>query len=139
MTSQNRRSPLAIAVAVVVTLAIATGLYLAGSPGEARLRRLDERRTEDLSSAQEAIRLYWTRHNTLPAALDSVAALSDWRFRDPSTGLAYAYKATGDSTYDLCADFARESAPSQYGGPRVNIWNHGPGRQCFHLSVTTPR
>lgn len=130
MFSQDRRF-LARALAAGVLVAVLVGLYLIGSPAEARLRRFDERRVDDLQSAHAAIQSYWITRGRLPPAPDSVpeAFPNGPRFRDPSTGIPYSYQPTGDSAYSLCADFARASPPDN---PAYDAaWRHPAGHFCF--------
>jgi len=126
----------ALAVAAVLT-AIGLGLQAIGTPANSRLRRFDERRVEDLRAATEDITTYWTNHHSLPTALDSlgpsIAAATP--LRDPADGTAYEYRVLGDSTYELCASFARASEASGRGA-LSDAWQHGPGHQCFRRHVS---
>jgi type II secretory pathway pseudopilin PulG len=116
----------------VVVLAVVTGLLLLGSPGEARIRRLDERRVADLRDITSAIDLYRSRHSRLPASMEELSAEATGRFvpRDPTTRLPYEYHPLGPTTYDICARFERptDEESEWFGDPP---WNHGAGRQCF--------
>lgn len=127
------RTFLASALVAVVLAAVAVGLYLIGSPAEARLRRFDERRVDDLRSAHTAIQGYWTARGGLPPDLDSVrmAFANGREFKDPSTGVPYLYQPTGDSTYRLCADFAQASPPDY--PAYETAWHHPAGHFCFSL------
>jgi hypothetical protein len=124
---------LASALAAVVLVAVLMGLYLIGSPAEARLRRFDERRVDDLRTAHIAIQGYWTARGGLPPDLDSVrlAFANGREFKDPSTGAPYVYQPTGDGTYRLCADFAQASPPDS--PAYETAWLHPAGHYCFPL------
>jgi hypothetical protein len=122
-----------VVVAVLLVLgALGGGFYLIGPPAEERTRRFDERRRMDLQRLQLATDLYWTRNNRLPATLDELAAEAGTNIysRDPQTGQPYSYAVKGGDTYELCAEFARESQG------RGDFWAHGIGRRCF---TVTPR
>lgn len=133
MMRKPGRTFLASALAAGVLVAVLVGLYLIGSPAEARLLRFDERRVDDLRTAQGAIQSYWTARGRLPPDLDSVplAVANDRRFHDPSTGVPYLYQPSGDSTYSLCADFARPSPPDN--PAYETAWRHPAGHFCFPL------
>lgn len=125
---------LAIATSLAVAASVLAGLYLAGSPAEARLLRLDDRRVDDLRSIMWATSEYWRSHGHLPPALDSLplAAADHMSVRDPVTGVLYGFTATGDSTYSLCAAFARPS-PSARDDYSDAAWRHTAGQYCFPL------
>jgi hypothetical protein len=126
----------AMLASVLVTIGVGVGLYLAGSPGEARLHRQDDRREELLSSADFRIEEYHREHGQLPASLD--ATLPEWsrdtlRTRDPVTGIPFDYRATGDSAWELCATFARAGE-----GNLSTLRNHPAGRHCFSRRIAAP-
>jgi hypothetical protein len=132
MTERPRRL-IGAAVSAAALAAIVVGLYVVGSPAEARLRRLDERRVEDLRRARYSVHRYWTRHGQLPSSLDSLSQGSEEAlYRDPATGRAYAYRTTSDTSYELCAVFAR---PASEGWQRARDedWRHPAGEKCFPL------
>ena len=123
---------LAATVAAVVVVA---GLMVMGPPGEARLRRLDTRRADDLRQTANAVDLYWQRHKTLPASLTDAAKDAGWQpASDPSSGKPYAYRVLGGKQYELCATFERASdaPPSSSADP---FWSHSSGHQCFSLEA----
>lgn len=134
MITWHGKQRLLVLVTGIAALAVLAGLYTAGSPAEARLRRLDARRVADLRHARQSVDYFWTQHGLLPPALDSLFQTpSAWfRFRDPATAQPYSYRRTSDTTYDLCADFARPSSAEMYGGPD-EMWDHTAGPRCFHL------
>jgi len=128
----------------VVSLAVITGLWLLGSPREARRHRLDARRVADLSQITLATDHYRTRHERLPASLEELLQDPEagLRSRDPTTGALYEYHVLGPTTYEVCAHFERASdgGPDQeadrFGGPP---WPHGAGRQCFQHEAREAR
>jgi len=122
--------------AAVVAAAIAAGLYLSGSPGEQRLRRLDERRVADLQRLSSVIDLYHTQTGQLPAELER---LIDGRRlssvpRDPATDEPYEFRITGDKRFELCAEFSRGSPAAVT--PADNFWRHDAGRRCFEFDYS---
>jgi hypothetical protein len=49
---------------------------------------------------------------------------------DPSTNALYEYRPLEAETYELCAQFERDS-PQQTQATGDAFWSHGNGRQCF--------
>jgi type II secretory pathway pseudopilin PulG len=116
---------------VVAIAAVAAGLFVLGSPGEERVRRMDERRVQDLASIAQAIDVYWTRHARLPASVEELRQepVGDVRYNDPDTNKAYEYRSLEADRYELCAEFARDSRASDRSA--AGFWSHRAGRQCF--------
>jgi hypothetical protein len=130
-------TPAAIVAIVFVTITMCAAFYVMGSPAEQRLRRFDERRTADVNVLSEAIQLYWSRHQQLPASLDEVVRDQggDVLRRDPVTQRPYEYRVDGAKdakAYTLCAQFDRESRDD---GGLSRTWAHGAGRHCFARAV----
>jgi hypothetical protein len=131
MTVTPRRVFIGIMILAVVAT-IGASMWVAGSPAEARLRALDERRVQHLQTIQQWVTQYVTARKALPSSLgvlsrDPVGAMLP---TDPETGAQYEYRVTGDRAYELCATFAREGDRDNPGyGPYS--WPHGAGRQCF--------
>lgn len=138
------------AATAIAVLTLVWGVAVVGSPGAARRLKLDERRIEDLTRIESAIdRLCLgplpSRNegpptalvHPLPATLSELAAASvEMRPKivDPATGAAYEYRATGASSYELCATFDRTR--NEDDGPR---WNHPAGRHCFTFDLLAPK
>jgi len=130
------RGVVAGAAIVLVAAAIGVGVYLVGPPAEQRLRRLDDRRVEDLGQLREQVRTFADREKRLPGSLQEIAFLPDASARDPVTNQPYGYRVTGHDTFELCADFDRPSDPDRL--PFVNNeFRHGVGHTCFP-EVATP-
>ena len=127
-------------VVVAALAAIAGGLWLVGSPGQARRVRLDERRVADLQSIATNVDVYWSRQGTLPETLAAVSASSAGRPTpvDPVSAQPYEYRVIDTRDYELCATFDVESQPGRFGDSPV-FWRHGPGRQCYRLTPKSVR
>jgi len=132
----NVRSAVAITLIAVVVAVVIVGVILLDSPAQERLRRLDERRVDDLRSISAELDVYWTREGTLPSSLEELADEPGvfLELYDPETGQLYEYRVLGSNTYELCAHFSRDTAEERNRFYREN-WSHGPGRQCFELEA----
>jgi hypothetical protein len=128
----------------LVALAVITGLVVMGSPGEARARRLDERRVADLRGITRATDLYRSRHDRLPGSLQELARDPEVsvHVRDPATGESYEYQVKGPKTYAVCARFERadpDSSHQELESVPEDGWRHAAGRQCFQREAPEPR
>ena len=134
----------------IILGAVVLGFALAGSPFTARLRRMDERRLADLKLIRETIQEMTTRRDynfstwvptrPLPTSLDEVAEYRKTRqygraltVVDPTSGAQYSYRVTGDTKYELCAEFDLERDLR-----RELFWNHPAGKHCFAFDTLSP-
>lgn len=144
------RQFLGVAALLLVTGSVALGFAMAGSPVSARLRRLDEKRVEDLRAIHRTIQEMATKTDkntktvtvirSLPKTLDEVADFQRTKeagrkldLVDPQTGEKYAYSVTGNKTYELSATFglAREKKQDLF-------WNHPAGKHTFKFDAGSP-
>ncbi len=155
-TASNGQGPnplrrfLAIAGFLLVATGLGLGFDMAGSPFSARMRRLDDRRVEDLRALHHAVQQMVTKPDintntvtvvrALPKTLDEIADYENTRqsgrkleVADPETGAKYEYRATGDKTYELSATFdsARERRHELF-------WNHPAGKHAFKFNAELP-
>ena len=130
------RTVIAISLVVAVLAVVIVGVTLLDSPAEERSRRLDERRVDDLRDIARKLDIYWTREGALPSSLEELANESGvfLELFDPESGQPYEYRVLSSNTYELCAEFARDTAEEQ-GRFYRNHWSHGPGRQCFQMEA----
>lgn len=141
----NKLSVFVTLVSVVVSAAVIAGLFLAGTPEQARLRQFDDRRVNDLQEISRGIDVYYLRKEALPQQLDDLTKERGIYLRsvyDPKTEERYAYRVIDELRYELCATFdtdtIEESAKSVSPRPfREQFWNHGVGEICFSLEVQT--
>ena len=124
-------------VVAVVLAAVVVGVILLDSPAQERLRRLDERRVSDLSELGRAVSVYWTQEGSLPSSLNELSRDREFYadLSDPETGEPYEYRAIDDTTYELCAVFARKTGNGERKVPYGYLWFHGSGRQCLQLEA----
>lgn len=117
-------------LSAVVVVSIGVGLYLIGSPTEARLLKTDERRISDLKQVRAAIIRYHRDHQRFPADLNALEIQSEERLpvRDAEMG-SYGFQVIDSLSFQLCAEFSRPSRQQQ------GRWAHDAGAQCFLHSV----
>ena len=133
----------AVLAVFLVCVAVAWGFVVVGSPAAQRLRKLDERRIDDLKTVQSEITniVYeGTRSQRgeapakpLPRTLDDVAQRARVRRvsrGDPATGEPYEYRVIDETHFELCATFALPRDQAQ-----DVAWNHPSGRHCFLFDV----
>ena len=130
------RSIIAMIVSVIVLAVVIVGVVLLDSPAQERLRRLDERRVDDLRELFNELNFYWARETTLPPSLEELSNEAGVfvELFDPETGEPYEYQVLSSNTYELCAQFALDTAAEQDRFYK-DVWSHGPGRQCFKLEA----
>lgn len=121
------------ALAVAAIGAVGGGFLLVGSPEEARLQRLDDRRVSDLQQIQRAVSLQWTRTRHLPESIDAAVRETSAAepLRDPTAQVPYDYRVLDGANYEVCATFDRASDGGPYPGDA--FWSHPAGRACFRL------
>lgn len=116
--------------AVAVTLAVAAGLWVIGSPAAAREARFDKQRVAALDEISRAVDVYFSRNSRLPGTLIDLRQASSAQVYDPATGTMFDYVATGERSYELCATFYGDS-----GEVPSTFWWHPAGRQCYRFAV----
>jgi hypothetical protein len=129
---------LAIAASVVMAATVVAAIVATGTPGERRLVKLDDRRTDDLRALERAIDDYYKQHGRLPARLLElyVKPGSTAPSTDPQTNQAYGYVVLQPRRYRLCAVFATDTRVTRAEND-VN-WEHGVGRHCFDIDAPKP-
>ena len=128
---------------LVVVSTVVWGAVLVGSPGTARLQRLDAQRLGDLRTVVREVQslchdpdIKDKLKRPLPGSLDELATLARSErinLTDPETGQRYVYTVKDDTTYELCATFSlvRDSDVDVF-------WNHAAGRHCFTVDALDP-
>ena len=133
-----------------IGIIIIIGFFVAGSPFKQRLVRFDSQKTADLQNIQWQVVMYWQKKQKLPSTIDELrdditGYISP---RDPQSGTAYEYRATGTRTFELCAEFNLTSQDSQdknsYARPYPTMegsgamnesWDHVAGHVCFSRTI----
>jgi len=136
----------------LVLISIVLGFVVIGSPADQRAYRLDNQRISDLQGIQWQIVNYWQQKGVMPENFEDFNdSLKNTNLPvDPETGEDYTYNRKSNLSFDLCAEFRRDSAhmtPISYSmmGPRYEAydmmmlegenWQHPAGMHCFERSI----
>lgn len=129
----------------VVVLSIGYGFYLAGSPQNQRLVRLDSQKVGDLQNIQSyLVYNWWQQKGSLPKTLDALNdPISGFNVPvDPQSKQPYEYNLTDARSFQLCAVFNKNSLgidPAVKALPAVGYqyenWQHRAGRFCFDRTI----
>ncbi|MEP6593394.1 MAG: hypothetical protein ABJC51_06870 [Acidobacteriota bacterium] len=132
MTGLTRSQGFGGALTVMALAAIVGGLLLLGPPPEERARQFDQRRIDALETIESAVQAFRTQHERLPASLEELRQQPGRMIRpnDPRTGQPYEYRLLDAASYELCAQFDRQSSRPGTAAPD-QAWAHDAGRQCF--------
>ena len=127
---------------------IVWGFIISGSPQSERLRKFDNIRVNDLQNIQFKVVEYWQTKENLPSSLDALKNnIYGWtQPLDPQTGELYEYNITGETSFELCANFktsdidehesTKISVPMQiYYENTMENWAHNQGYQCFSRTI----
>ena len=139
----RRAAPLARLAAAAMILVMITGFFAAGSPRQARLRKLDSDRIEALQQIDRGLRVYYQRRGELPESLDPLLREPDTfvaeALVDPVSHDRYEYRVLDQATgrYEVCAVFQLADSTGGRGGPYIpsELWKHGVGRRCFAITI----
>lgn len=126
---------------------VVSGLFIIGSPTQARVIRFDQQKVLDLQNIQYQVTNYWQLKQKLPTTLtdlnDPIASYTVPT--DAQSGAPYEYRVTGARSFELCATF-NAATPAEtlsktypaYGGVDSNL-THGVGRTCFARTIDPER
>ncbi len=122
-------------VAIVIAVVVVAALREAGSPTQARQRKLDERRVDDLRALASALRTRTSEHHALPPRLADLTEKEVLDHRaDPVTHAPYGYWPLADSGFALGTrfDLAQEQDELDFGD---SWWAHGAGPWKYQFNA----
>lgn len=141
-------------VGILVLVTIIAGFFIIGTPGEIRKQKQDTIRVQNLQDIQWRVVNYWQQKESLPANLDELHDPISYSNlpTDPVTHEPYAYRTTGNLSFELCATFALPGDSMMYGdsprpvdisavAPKVmeDSWKHDAGETCFERTIDPER
>ena len=134
--------------AFVVFVAIVSGFFIIGTPQSQRLARFDRQKINDLQNIQWQIVNFWQNKERLPENLSELGdPISNFIIPiDSQTEEQYGYNVISEFTFELCADFNKESTEQSntnirvakpFGGPSIenSNWAHKEGKVCFERTI----
>lgn len=145
LTSMNRKVWLGLSLFLILG-SIIWGFAVLGSPRTQQLIKYDQQKMTDLQNIASQVEYYYQMKNVLPASLSDLATSNNYYAipTDLQNKKPYEYKKTGNSTYEICAEFNKESAKNNgghtqptYSNYGLIYWNHPAGRYCFTQTVQT--
>jgi hypothetical protein len=129
-------------VALVIILgSVVWGFSVLGSPRTQQLLKYDEQRISDLQNINNEVTNYYSIKGTLPKTIKEMSNGNYYIAQlDPQNQKPYEYEKTSDTTYNLCAEFNKESPavtqPNAYMRPiGYESWIHPAGRHCFTETI----
>lgn len=137
--SSAKRKMWLIGVALIILVSIILGFSILGSPKTQRLIRMDNQKIVDLQGLQRQVINYWQTKGSIPAEWSS-------QIIDQQSGKPYEYRKVGETSFELCADFNRESGVEDGNAVIRDVynyatitkdenWEHGAGRYCFSRTI----
>lgn len=130
-----------VGVVVLFVTTIVVGLYLGGSPSDARQVRVDGIVSSLLEGYRYEIQQYYKKEGELPSHLDDIDNTSIEYSLQRIQGRTIEYIPGNDGAYELCVYFHGNTYDvARYGiepvrGEYPNFYRHESGRTCFHLDA----
>lgn len=149
LTSHALKASAVISLLCIIAV-IVLGFMVIGSPRTQRLAKHDEAKIYDLQNLASQIRYFYDTNKVLPQTLTELSQSNTYGARmyaDQQTGEPYVYKIIDATTFEVCAEFNRDSdsntransviEPVQapmYGS--LDMWNtYSAGESCFRQIV----
>ncbi len=130
-----------VASTVAIVGSIVWGFVVLGSPYTQRLYKYDDQKVNDLMNINNEVTNYYSMNGKLPQSLADLSLNYYIAFNDSQTEKPYEYEKTGNLTYNLCAEFNKDSfnydhAKMTKSYPYADIsWVHKIGRHCFNQTI----
>lgn len=152
----NKIKILGAIVVLFVVGVVVLGIMTSGSPRTARLRQIDQTKSERLQQLSWNIENYYTEKKSLPESLEEVELLYKEQnmgyYGDPNSGMAvdpetkepFTYKKIDTLSFELCGTFhlaSEEHEERLRQGYSIapyavtNFFDHEAGEQCFTVKV----
>ncbi len=140
LTSKSRMN-WRIFAGVIILGSIVWGFSVLGSPRTQRLYKYDEQKINDLQTINSSVSEFYNSKNVLPKTLAEMSSMNYYMvLTDSQNQKPYEYEKTSETTYNLCADFNKDSkdatSPNIYARPiGYPSWTHPAGHYCFNETV----
>lgn len=139
MNQTNFDRLFALLATAVVTVSVIAGFWWLGSPNRQRQIRADQQRIRDIHEIASRLhqQAQQSQNRGKPVELQALLSPNN-RKTDPISGETYEYRRLDTTHYQICAEFAADSAQNRLGSfswADKDLWDHLPGRHCFKLNV----
>ena len=139
MNQTNFDRLFALLATAVVTVSVIAGFWWLGSPNRQRQIRADQQRIRDIHEIASRLHQQAQQSQNRGKSVELQALLSpNNRKTDPISGEPYEYQRLDTTHYQICAEFAADSAQNRLGRfswADKDLWDHLSGRHCFKLNV----
>lgn len=125
---------------LLVLIPFVWSFFLAENPQTTRLRRLDNQTIRTLENMTYQVHDFYSLNERVPNSLEEMNSTSYYLpTQNERAEKNITYTATGETTYQLCADFERDNTEDT--NDRYSYeenWKHSAGNHCFDLESTNP-
>ena len=139
MNQTNFDRLFALLATALVTISVITGFWWLGSPNRQRQLRADQQRIRDIHEIASRLHQQAQQSQNRGKPINLQASLSPYnRKTDPISGKTYEYQRLDSTHYQICAEFAADSAQNRlenFSSADKDFWHHLPGRHCFKLNA----
>lgn len=126
---------------VIIVAAIVFGFIVGGTPFEARVKKFDLERVNNLQTISSCVSAFTYDNERLPISLDELKNNVRYnycsRIADPETKKDYEYNVISKGEFELCAEFNLSTLEDfQDLGYYGSFTKHNQGRYCENQTVT---
>lgn len=126
---------------IIIILAIVFGFIVGGTPFEARVKKFDLERVNNLQTISSCVSAFTYDNERLPVSLDELKNNVRYnycsRIIDPETKKDYEYKVISKGEFELCAEFNLSTLEDfQDLGYYGSFTKHDQGWSCEKQTVT---
>jgi hypothetical protein len=144
LTHEKESKLYGLGVVALAVGALALGFMYGDSPSKVREMKLDAEQITNFQDMEWRIQDHHTVKKALPVTVAELYVGTEAPSA-PERRASYTYKIKDEDSYELCANFAFPSMPSDlavpaYSGGEMlknpyNNWDHGQGETCFERTV----
>lgn len=132
---------LIILASLIAVSAVILGFVAGGTPFEARLRKFDMERTQNLQQLSSCVSAFAYDNERLPVSLDELKNNVRYnycsRMADPETKKDYMYSAISKNEFNLCGEFNLSNLDEIVNIGYYDNWQrHDKGQNCQKQTVT---
>lgn len=144
LTHEKESKLYGLGVVALAVGSLALGFMYGDSPSKVREMKLDAEQVTNFQDMEWRIQDHYTVKKALPVTVAELYVGTEAPSA-PESRAVYTYKIKDEDSYELCANFAFPSTPSDLSVPAYsgvdmmknpyNNWDHGQGETCFERTV----